>query len=41
MQIAGVFCVNGMKKDDIMTLYTYSILLFSLFCDFILSNKKN
>lgn len=41
MQIAGVFCVNEVKDDDIMTLYTYSILLFSLFCDFILSKKTN
>lgn len=41
MQIAGVFCVNEVKDDDIMTLYTYSILLFSLFYDFILSKETN
>lgn len=41
MQIAGVFCVNEVKDDDFKILNTYNILLFPLFCDFILSKKTN
>lgn len=41
MLIADLLYVNVVKDDAFKVLYTLKIPLFYLFCNFILSNKKN
>lgn len=41
MLIADLLYVNVEKDDAFKVLYTLNIPLFYLFCNFILSNKKN